>query len=545
MDGVGVYQRLLRDRQLVRLYTGEFVSSIGDWLYSVALLVLVYQSTQDPLVLGLVFAARMLPMLILSVPAGIVADRFDRRMVLLTTDLARGALMIVMGVLVATDAPIAYTVCLALVAASFATFFGPALGAYLPTVVGDERNLGPANSVWATLDNLAFFIGPAIAGLLIAVGGVQVGFLINALTFGFVALVMWTLPPGRPNRAASGPASEVAAKPRTGASMRSLLALIKGPILVDAATGFAGAGMSVLIVILAVEQLDGGPAAVGYLNAATGIGGVVAGFIAGILLLRRLDVPLIVGSVVAGIGFVALGLTTTLLAALLVIAVAVGALMLLDVVVTTLVQRMVVDELRGRAMGVMQLTGFASAIVGAVVLPAATMYLSLAAVLGAMGIVVAVMTLAAVVILRRQGALRASTIDPGRVELLRRTLFAGLPPARLEAAARDLVPLTVTAGVAVVRQGETPDRFYIIESGHFSVRQTDGAGVETELRQLGPGEVFGEIGLLTGAPRSATVTSTTAAELFALDRASFLTLAGAGPDLTSRLLDLYRGTLPA
>ena len=78
---------------------------------------------------------------------------------------------------------------MSLLASSCAAFFGPALGAYLPNVVGDERDLGPANSLWATPDNLAFFIGPAVAGVLIAIGGVQIGFLANALSFGFVALM--------------------------------------------------------------------------------------------------------------------------------------------------------------------------------------------------------------------------------------------------------------------------------------------------------------------------------------------------------------------
>jgi CRP-like cAMP-binding protein len=62
---------------------------------------------------------------------------------------------------------------------------------------------------------------------------------------------------------------------------------------------------------------------------------------------------------------------------------------------------------------------------------------------------------------------------------------------------------------------------------------------------MGPDELFGEIGLLTGAPRSATVTAATDADLLTLDGADFLALVGSGPGLTSRLLDLHRGASAA
>ena len=84
------YRRVLRDARLTRLLAGETVSSIGDWIYLVAILVLIYERTGDPVLLGLVGAARVAPYVVLSIPAGIVADRYDRRRILIVTDLARG-----------------------------------------------------------------------------------------------------------------------------------------------------------------------------------------------------------------------------------------------------------------------------------------------------------------------------------------------------------------------------------------------------------------------------------------------------------------------
>lgn len=165
------YRRLLKNRALVRLLIGEFVSSIGDWLYLVALLVLVYDIARDPLLLGLIGGGRIIPYALLSVPAGILADRVDRRLILIGTDVARGLIMVAMTVLVTVGGSTPLLIGLAILATSFSAFFGPASAAYVPTVVGDEADLAPANSAWATLDNLAFVIGPAVAGVLIAVGG--------------------------------------------------------------------------------------------------------------------------------------------------------------------------------------------------------------------------------------------------------------------------------------------------------------------------------------------------------------------------------------
>ncbi len=93
-----------------------------------------------------------------------------------------------------------------------------------------------------------------------------------------------------------------------------------------------------------------------------------------------------------------------------------------------------------------------------------------------------------------------------------------------------------------MREGDPATRFFAIDAGTFRVTQArDGA--EVVVRDLGPGDVFGEIGLIRGIPRTATVTATTDGVLYALDAAPFAELVGSGPGLSTRLLDLYRGAL--
>src|SRR5690349_9702951 len=204
MRGVATaYRRLLTNRPLTQLLTGEFISSIGDWLYLVALLIVIYERTNDPVLLGIVGAARLLPYVFLSIPAGILADRMDRRLILMGTDLGRAALMLLLAGMTAVDAPIEGIVVVTILAACLSAFFSPAIGAYLPSLVKDEADLGPANTAYASLDNIAFVIGPALAALVLAVAGLGIAFLLNAVSFLVVATILWRLPPSIPKRAAA------------------------------------------------------------------------------------------------------------------------------------------------------------------------------------------------------------------------------------------------------------------------------------------------------------------------------------------------------
>jgi MFS family permease len=525
-----------RSPALARLLAGEFVSGIGDWLYLVAVLVLVYAESESPVLLGIVGAARILPYVLLSVPAGIVADRFDRRMVLLVTDVARGVLMLALAAAVAVDASILVVVGLSILAACFSTFFNPAIAALVPTLV-DERDLGPANSAWATLDNLAFIIGPALAGLLLAAGGVEIAFLLNAASFAVVAVVLWRLPirPTAPTATGDGP--EAAPVPE---GWRLLASRLVGPFALDSATSFVSGGLGVLTVLLAVDVLDAGEAGTGYLNAAVGVGGVVAGIAGGALLARPLRVPLVLGGAIGAVGLAWLGVSTVLPVAMIAIAVAVGGLLLLEIVTTTLVQRIVPDGLRGRAVGALQTSSAILYSLGPLLVPILASSLGVAWVLAGSAALVVLGAVAALLLSGR--GVEPVAVEARTAVLLGHPIFAGLPAARLEAIARQLVTVPVPAGEVVIRQGDPADRFYLVSDGALRVTQASDDG-DVELRQLGPGDVFGEIGLLRRVPRTATVTATSPGVLLALDGPAFAELVGAGPGLSTRLMDLYRGAL--
>lgn len=541
MGVLATYRRLLANGPLARLLAGEFVSAIGDWLYLVALLVVVYQRESSPALLGVIGAARVLPYVVLSVPAGIVADRFDRKMILLVTDIARGVAMLVLAWLVATEASLVAIVAVTVLATSFATFFGPTIGAYLPSLTRDESELGPANSAWASLDNFAFVIGPAIAGVLIAVGGLTFAFLLNAVSFGIIAIVLWRLPSSRPSDRAA-PDDEQATTPTEPfmAQLRRMLRPLSGMTLINAVDGFVFGGLGILTVVIAVDVLGQGEATTGYLNAAIGVGGLIGAVGSGILVLRRkLAPPLLSGGIVLGIGMVVLGQVGSLIPALIAVAIAAAGSLLVDVVSTTLFQRTVPDAIRGRTLGLLNTIAIAFYAAGSLLLPVLAGIFGIVPTLATAGALMAIATIVGVFLIG-PASIQVPALSDDQARLLHVPVFAGLQPGRLETAAQRATVRSMTPGEVVIRQGDPADRFYVILDGTFAVTQVHGAQ-DRELRRMTTDEVFGEIGLLSGVPRTATVTAVNDGRLLALDGSDFVDLVASGSGVTSRLLGLHLG----
>ncbi len=538
---ITAYRRLLHNGPLVRLLVGEFVSSIGDWLYLVALLIVVYEKSQSAALLGLVGAARVTPYILLSVPAGLVADRYERRLILMITDVARGVIMLALAWAVAAGGSLEVIVALALLAACFSTFFGPTLGAYLPSLVADEAELGPANSIWASLENLAFVIGPAVGGLLIAASGLAIAFALNAVSFAVIAVILWGLPSGRGTPAAAG-SEELSSGPApAGASpWRDAIRPLAGLTTLDAASKFVVGGLALLTVILATKTLGAGEAGTGYLNAAIGLGGLVGALVSGVIVLRRdLAGPLVAGIGLFAVGVAAVGVAPNLILAIVAMTVASAGGLLVEVVDTTLLQRVVQDELRGRALGTIATVGILAYAVGSLVMPILVDRFGPAPTLG-FGAAILVVAIAASLALLGPAVRQApGSLAPMFVRVAHLPIFAGVPADRLEGAARRLSAVPVLEGQVVICQGDPADRFYVIARGSFAASQSAPDGSEKVLRTMGPGEVFGEIGLLTGARRTATVRALADGLLLALDGPAFLELVGVETELSARLLDLH------
>jgi MFS family permease len=467
------------------------------------------------------------------------------------------------------DAIVAVTV----VATCFSAFFGPAIGSYLPTLVGNEADLGPANTTYATLENIAFIVGPALAALILSVADLTVAFLLNAASFAVIAVILWRLPPSRagqlhPDRAqpadadGAGSSDGVRATAAEGTltgpdplaadadveaappfSWRAIARPVGALMVMDMVESFVFGGIGVLTVVIAFALLgpDAAEEGTGALNAAVGIGGLIGALVSGTLILRRrLAPPLLLGAAVLALSVVVLGQSSSLLLAMLAMGAAAVGSLLMSIVATTLFQRIVPDVARGRAIGVVETISVLAFAAGSLVLPTAQQYYGLGPVLLVSGAALAI-TAAITTPLLGRWAIQAPPEDEVRAKLARVPIFSGLSPAALERAERRSSVIKIAPGQVIIHQGDEADRFYVIVDGTMDVTQTSTDGAPTVLRTMGDGEVFGEIGLLTRVPRTATVTAVTPGTLLALDKADFLELVAASSGLTFPLLDAHRG----
>jgi len=176
---------------------------------------------------------------------------------------------------------------------------------------------------------------------------------------------------------------------------------------------------------------------------------------------------------------------------------------------------------------------------GSFLIPAVVAVAGTAVALGVSGVAMIVATIVGLTLIGSAISRPLSVHEATLGRVLGLPLFAGVSNAGVERALESLVEVPITAGDVVIRQGDGTDRFYVIESGTFVVDRVDEAGVRRELRRLGADEVFGELGLLSGAPRSATVTATTDGLLLALTAEDFLDLVGRRPSVRGRLMTRY------
>ena len=185
---VSTNDSLLRNARFLRLWIGQGTSFVGDAVSMVALVVLVVKITGSASALGGALVARLLPTIV-SPLAGVLADRIDRRIVLVASDLARAIL--VLGLIFARDLATIYVIVFLMGLAR--TVFNPTVRAAFPSVVGGG-DLTRANAIISGTFSTSIMVGPALGGLLVASIGVDAAFLADAVTFLVSAILLSTVP---------------------------------------------------------------------------------------------------------------------------------------------------------------------------------------------------------------------------------------------------------------------------------------------------------------------------------------------------------------
>jgi MFS family permease len=272
------YARLVRNRRFLPLWLGQLFSNLGDTLHYIALVVWVYQRTGSSLLVAGAVFFEVVPVILLAPVAGVVIDRFPRKLVLVVSDVVRAVLVLLL--LLTTELWQIYAIIALLTAAG--TFFNPAVSATLPTLL-DADDLLAANAVSWSTGRFVQIIGSALAVGVIELIGAESAFIFNAGTFlvSAVLLLVLPVPPGRPV-AGSGWRGFLA-NAREGLQYARQDAFISRLIIVQALASLSVGATSALLVVLAREHYRLPPGGFGSFILAIGVGALVGPFLLGLI----------------------------------------------------------------------------------------------------------------------------------------------------------------------------------------------------------------------------------------------------------------------
>lgn len=276
--------RPLRQRSFAVIWTAALVSNVGSWLQTVAVGVLVTTITGEARWTGLVAASAFLPLGFLSPVGGVLADRVDRRRLLLVTTMGETLCATALAVVVGTGHATPVGVCAIVALGGCMAALGfPAYQAILPDLVVREDLLG-AISLSSAQYNMGRVVGPALAGLVLAAGSFAWAFGLNALSYGavLVALLSIRLPPPVPDLEGGG----VWARIRTGVRGAAGEPGCRTAILTIALAALLLSPFIALIPAVALKRFGNESGGTALLVTAQGVG-AVAGALALASLARR------------------------------------------------------------------------------------------------------------------------------------------------------------------------------------------------------------------------------------------------------------------
>jgi MFS family permease len=341
------------DRPFHLLLASLAVSSCGDWLYNVALLAFVYERTSSGTWVALTTAARVTPIVLLGPLGGVAADRYNRRALLIGSDLIRFVLMLALAAVAAASLPIVLAPLLAAVTTAAAAVYPPSVAASTPRLVADSE-LQRANALRAAIGQAAVVVGPALGALVLVASSPSVAILLNALTFlasaGTIAAIRRRqafAPANADDGRASSVIEDIALGARALRAAPIAVRLVGADVLCSAVYGI----LSVTLVLLS-RKLGAGNSGYGLLLAAYGIGGVTgASLTGGLATPTRWRSTLTLALLLVAGTVVALGSLRTLALALVAALLGGGGMVVAEVLSETALPRLLGDDVLGRAYG--------------------------------------------------------------------------------------------------------------------------------------------------------------------------------------------------
>ncbi len=342
--------RALRSRNYRLFVMGQCVSLTGTWMQQIAMSWLVYRLTGSPLLLGLVGFSSQIPTLLISPVAGVLADRWDRRLLLLATQtLAMGQAIILATVVLTGIVQIWQILLLSLFLGIVNAFDIPTRQSFLVEMVDHREDLSNAIALNSSMVNGARLIGPSIAGLLVGTAGEGVCFVLNAISYLAVILALAAM------KIAPSPGKN---RPRRllheldeGLRYAFNFAPIRSILLLIALVSLMGMPYSVLVPVFAKDVLHGNAHTFGFLMTAAGSGALAGTFyLASRQSVRGLGRVIVMATIAFALGLFSFALSHSLALSLGALALTGFGAMTFISSCNTVLQTVLDEDKRGRVM---------------------------------------------------------------------------------------------------------------------------------------------------------------------------------------------------
>jgi MFS family permease len=515
---------VFRRRDFALLWIAQLVSTAGSSLTDLAAGIFVYQQTGSAFLVGVTLMATAVPSLVVGLLAGVFVDRYDRRSIMLASNLAQAVIVALIPFLIGVDVALLFVAIL--VNAGVKQFFDPAYESIIPEIASDEE-LTAANALLSIASFGSTAIGFAGAGLLASAFDINWAFWIDSLTFLFSAGCIWLLRVrSRVEVVETTSVGVVLENLRSGVRAIIGTPMLRSLFLLGAPVFLAFGLWNVLLLPMAIRELGATEFEYGIQEGLTSVG-----FVVGSLFMARYADRLptglwvFVGCAGMGVAGVLYGLSPGIGVAIVFVTISGFFNSPSSVARQTLLQRNTPRELRGRvfsALFVMRDVIFLVGMAGAGladVLPVRGLIIGASIVVGLVGVAALVapgVGRPAAEWRRGLAALRASRaaadveVRPATMADFERLVgrlatFGRLSAQQREAFVRDALVREVPAGERVITTGDVATAAYFVLDGEAAAGVPDPEGGYRGLSTMGAGDFFGEIAALTGSARTADV----------------------------------------
>lgn len=343
--------RAFKYRNYRLFFGGQGISLIGTWMQRIAMSWLVYRITGSALLLGVVGFCGQIPTFILSPFAGVLADRLDRRKILLATQtLAMLQAFLLSYLVLSGKVQVWHIITISFFLGIINAFDIPARQSFLIDMVSRKEDLGNAIALNSSMFNGARLIGPSIAGVVISLTGEGICFLLDGVSYLAVIAALLSMRVAVKKKPAG---EEVLRRLREGFSYAFGFAPIKYILLLLALTSLTGMPYTILMPVFVKKTLLGGPGTLGFLMASSGVGALLAAFtLASRKSAAGLEKRIPLAGLIFGAGIIMLSMARTFPVAAICIAIASFGMISQMASSNTIIQTIVDDDKRGRVMAI-------------------------------------------------------------------------------------------------------------------------------------------------------------------------------------------------